>query len=58
MKTLEETLINALAGLKQYPSNIEELAMQLHNITKACAEEADEYDLPYSKIDHRISEVV
>jgi hypothetical protein len=58
MKTLEQVLQNALNELRKYPDEVEELANQIHNITKACAAEADLYELTYSQEDLRVGQVV
>lgn len=57
MKTLEQVLQDALNGLRAYPTNVEELAVQLHNITEACENEAKEFDIQYIDGTHTTEEV-
>ena len=45
---IEDVLKSALAELERYPSELESLQRQLHNITKAAQQIAAHWDFPVS----------
>lgn len=47
--TFEQQLESSLKMLHRYPTELENLAEQMHLITKVIEAEAEKYDLPYEE---------
>ena len=55
MSDFEFVLRQALEGIKRYPDELEELALQMHNVSESIQSECNKYDLPYDADSHIVS---